>query len=138
MNLPRSASEQLISKALSLLDYLRPYLNHSFQNVRERLGSILINIFEADLCFAGGSKPECPRIKDIIAEVVQTVQILHQEMPKILPKGAKMVFSLRSDLLSAFLSEATVSNSDTIATTDSEYDKAVRLFKTSKFKSTIE
>lgn len=58
------------------IEYLRPYLNHSFKNVRERLGSILINIFEADLKFVGGPEPECPRIKDIINEVVQKIQIL--------------------------------------------------------------
>lgn len=62
-------------------------MNHSFQNVRERLGSILINIFEADLKFVEGPEPECPRIKDIIGEVVQKIQPLQYEMPKgIYPK----------------------------------------------------
>jgi len=49
---------------------------HRFQNVRERLGSMLINIFEADLQFPGGSEPECPRIKDIITELLPRLQIL--------------------------------------------------------------
>lgn len=61
-----------------ILEYLRPYLNHSFQNVRERLGSILINIFETDLKFVDAPEPECPRIKDIISEVVQRIQILQK------------------------------------------------------------
>lgn len=61
---------------------MRPYLNHSFQNVRERLGSILINIFEADLKFVDAPEPECPRIKDIIGEVVQKIQVLQNDAPK--------------------------------------------------------
>lgn len=64
------------------LEYLRPYLNHSFKNVRERLGSILINIFEADLQFVDAPEPECPRIKDIIHEVVQKIQVLKLDEPK--------------------------------------------------------
>lgn len=66
---------------LSFSDYLRPYLNHSFQNVRERLGSILINIFEADLQFVDGPEPECPRINNIITEVVQKIQVLQNGSP---------------------------------------------------------
>lgn len=65
-----------------LLEYLRPYLNHSFKNVRERLGSILINIFEADLQFVDAPEPECPRIKGIINEVVQKIQVLKLDEPK--------------------------------------------------------
>lgn len=61
------------------LDYLRPFLNHPFQNVRERLGSILINIFEADLIFPGGNEPECPRIKTFMAEVISKIQILNKD-----------------------------------------------------------
>lgn len=63
------------------VDYLRPYLNHPFQNVRERLGSILINIFEVDLQFIGGTEPECPRIKEFIAEILKKVTILNEEYP---------------------------------------------------------
>lgn len=69
------------------IEYLRPYLNHSFKNVRERLGSILINIFEADLKFVDAPEPECPRIKDIISEVVQKIQILKTDEPKSIRNG---------------------------------------------------
>lgn len=71
-----------LSKWFPILEYLRPYLNHSFKNVRERLGSILINIFEADLRFVDAPEPECPRIKDIINEVVQKIQVLKLDEPK--------------------------------------------------------
>lgn len=70
-----------------LTDYLRPYLNHSFQNVRERLGSILINIFEADLKFDDAPEPECPRVKEIIAEVLEKIQVLHQDHVPVVRAG---------------------------------------------------
>lgn len=54
-------------------------MSHSFQNVRDRLGSLLINIFEADLHFVDAAEPECPRIRDFIAEVVGKIQILNDE-----------------------------------------------------------
>lgn len=94
--------------------YLRPYLNHSFQNVRDRLGSILINIFEADLKFHGAHEPECPRIKDFVTDVMATIQVMHTEMPTTIPMD--------------------VDSADPQASgaTDTEYDKAVRLFKTGK------
>lgn len=76
-------------------DYLRPYLNHSFQNVRERLGSILINIFEADLKFLNAPEPECPRIKDIMGEVVTKIQALQLDGPKSAAKGMNIDQNLR-------------------------------------------
>lgn len=72
---------------MHFVEYLRPYLNHSFKNVRERLGSILINIFEADLQFTDAPEPECPRIHAIISEVVQKIQILKTDDPKNIRNG---------------------------------------------------
>lgn len=72
-----------LSKNAFKLEYLRPYLNHSFQNVRERLGSILINICEADIPFIGSPKPECPRIKAVIDEVVSKINILSDGFQKV-------------------------------------------------------
>lgn len=95
--------------------YLRPYLNHNFQNVRDRLGSILINIFEGDLHFQGASEPECPRIGTFIREVVAEIQILHRDLPKGTPMEVDAVDSTANGI---------------IKTTDSEYDQAVRLYKT--------
>lgn len=42
----------------------------------------MINIFEADLKFNNAPEPECPRIKDIIGEVVRKIQPLQYEIPK--------------------------------------------------------
>lgn len=95
---------------ISFSDYLKPYLNHSFQKVRERLGSIFINIFESDLNFVGAPEPKCPRIKDMMAEIVEKIQILQQEMPPMIK----------------------CSTTDSTETDNSEYQQAVRIFKTSK------
>lgn len=100
-----------------ILEYLRPYLNHSFQNVRDRLGSLLINIFEADLHFTGATEPECPRVKDFVHQIIAQIQIMHKDMPD----GTPMEVDTAGD------------STTTVATTgDTEYDQAVRLFKTSK------
>lgn len=101
---------------VSFPDYLKPYLNHSFQKVRERLGSIFINIFESDLNFVGAAEPECPRIKNMMAEVVEKIQILKQEMPALIK----------------------CTSTDSTETDNSEYQQAVRIFKTSKSNKSIQ
>lgn len=90
---------------------MKPHLNHSFQKVRERLGSIFINIFESDLNFVGAPEPECPRIKDIMREIVGMIKVLQQENLPIDKKSAE--------------GSGEVDNS--------EYQQAVRVFKTGNF-----
>lgn len=64
--------------------YLKPYLNHQFQNVRERLGSMLINIFECDISFPNRNiPPECPRIETFIDEITEKFHILYDDFPRI-------------------------------------------------------
>lgn len=68
------------SVAQRLLDYLRPFLNHPFQNVRERIGSTLINIFENDLCFHGEeSSNYSPRIADLIGSQAEQFALLRTQ-----------------------------------------------------------
>lgn len=64
------------SYAKRLLDYLRPYLNHQFQNVRERIGSTMINIFEGDLHFAHNIPTNAPSLKMIVKEIYPKLEIL--------------------------------------------------------------
>lgn len=65
------------SVAHRLLSYLRPYLNHPFQNVRERIGSTLINIFENDLEFPGSEWTNfSPRVADLIEASAPDFQLL--------------------------------------------------------------
>lgn len=116
-------------------EYLRPYLNHSFQNVRERLGSILINIFEADLKFFDAPEPECPRIKDIIGEVIAKIQVLQTEEQTINRNGNFVRFSLKFEftihLFIQFLDNMDAESLE-LNSKNEEYDKAIRLFKTSR------
>lgn len=84
----------LITLYLYFADYLRPFLNHPFQNVRERLGSILINIFEVDLVFKESNSPECPRIKDFIGEVMEKIVILNEDYPEAIASTGEGNFGL--------------------------------------------
>ena len=68
------------SVAYRLLDYLRPFLNHPFQNVRERIGSTLINIFENDLNFPGSQPPNfSPRIGELIESRTNEFLLLREQ-----------------------------------------------------------
>lgn len=108
---------RMTSVAKRLLEYLRPYLNHSFQNVRERLGSTLINIFEADLRFAGYRGHELsPKISEMVEYVVPKLAVLLREEEKQPEKVEKMEVGGEVE---------TAAKKD-----ESEYEVAVRLFKT--------
>ena len=66
-----SQQEWRVSQLLSrLLNLLRPYLNHPYQNVRDRLGSVLTNIFLHDLEIPGGTKSSSPRVEDFVNEIL--------------------------------------------------------------------
>lgn len=68
------------SVAHRLLDYLRPFLNHPFQNVRERIGSTMINIFENDLIFPGTEQTNfSPRIAELIGSRAQEFALLRDQ-----------------------------------------------------------
>ncbi|XP_058447896.1 proteasome activator complex subunit 4A-like isoform X2 [Malaya genurostris] len=108
---------RMTSVAKRLLEYLRPYLNHSFQNVRERLGSTLINIFEADLKFNGVRSLELsPKTTDMISYVMPKLSVLlSEEHPPIVEKMEV---------------EGESSQASNAKKEGSEYEVAVRLFKT--------
>lgn len=124
-------------------DYLRPYLNHSFQNVRERLGSLLINIFEADLEFGGANAPECPRIKDFMAEMLARLQILNDDIPEQMLAVGKKDGDEKADKKTEKVQADEVVSMDVSSTSSSgspatvtEYEEAIRLFKTGKWRLT--
>uniref|UniRef100_A0A336KJE2 CSON009560 protein n=1 Tax=Culicoides sonorensis TaxID=179676 RepID=A0A336KJE2_CULSO len=98
-----------------LLTYLTPYLDHSFQNIRERIGSILINIFEADLQFRDGPEPESPRVGKMIEGLMPRFEVLLKEKPKELTMGTEKM---------------EVDEDKSTVRVDTEYDVSVRLFKT--------
>ena len=62
-------------------------LTNPFDNVRERLGSVLVTVFKADLQFPGAaSNAPTPRMQDLINNVVPKLQFLVEESPTILGK----------------------------------------------------
>ncbi|XP_041764682.1 proteasome activator complex subunit 4B-like isoform X1 [Anopheles merus] len=110
---------RMASVAHRLLDYLKPHLDHPFQSLRERLGNTLINIFEGDLRFEGY---ECraisPQRSEMIAYVMPKLAILLQKDPE--PPKPKL----------AAAGEMQMEVEGGTPDEDSEYVKAVRLFKT--------
>jgi len=73
-----SQQEWRVSELLSrLLDVIRPYLNHPYQNMRDRLGSVLTNIFLHDLQIPGGTISSAPRVKDFVDEIIPQLAALN-------------------------------------------------------------
>ncbi|XP_058119346.1 proteasome activator complex subunit 4B-like [Anopheles coustani] len=116
---------RMASVAHRLLDYLKPHLNHSFQSLRERLGNTLINIFEADLRFEGyetlAISPQRAEMFEYVMPQVAILLLQDPEVPK--PIGAAKATSSTAAME---VDEATGESTSE----DSEYVKAVRLFKT--------
>lgn len=108
-------------------------MNHPFQNVRERLGSILINIFEVDIPFVGANDPECPRIETVIHEILSKINILSEGVQQVKSgerSNSKNFFCFC--FLFSLLFESITDPDDDDSTMDTEFDRAVRLFKTGK------
>ena len=70
---------RMISVGRRLLNYLDPFLNHPFQNVRDRIGSTLINIFENDLNFEEYKDGLIPRVKDFLINKQSEISILEND-----------------------------------------------------------
>lgn len=72
-----SQQEWRVSELLyRLLNLLRPYLNHPYQNMRDRLGSVLTNIFLHDIEIPGGTASSSPRVKDFVDEILPQLALL--------------------------------------------------------------
>ncbi|XP_039282651.1 proteasome activator complex subunit 4 isoform X2 [Nilaparvata lugens] len=66
-----------------LLDYIRPHLMHSFQNVRDRIGSILATIFESDLRTSSDiCRTTSPTVRDFVSYVLPQLNILCNFSPE--------------------------------------------------------
>ena len=72
-----SQQEWRVSELLfRLLKLLRPYLNHPYQNMRDRLGSVLTNIFLHDIDLPGGTASSSPRVRDFVNEILPQLALL--------------------------------------------------------------
>jgi len=60
-----------------LLDYLNPKLSHPYQLLRERIGSVLTNIFALDLPTSGERRTRGPQINKFVAAVMPQLQCLY-------------------------------------------------------------
>lgn len=109
-------------KSRPIAEYVRPYLDHPFQNVRNRIGSLLINIFETDLEFPDANAPECPRIGDFIDELLPRLDCLYNDAANV--QSVATSPDADADALEA---EASVSGPDSAVV--AEYKAAIRLFK---------
>ena len=64
-----------------LLDFLVPFLDHPFHNVRSRLGAVLTNIFALDLQFGdhGNASVSSPVEKDFFDQIFPRLQLLQTD-----------------------------------------------------------
>lgn len=63
-----------------LLDYLKPHLTHSYQNVREKIGNLVGNIFMYDLAFPNSPCLKlAPQRAPFIQEILPQLSILNIE-----------------------------------------------------------
>ena len=73
--------EWRIGALLHQLDkFLTPYLTHPYQNVRERLGSVVANIYAMDITFSqgpGGS--QSPSVANLLSQVIPKLDVMKVE-----------------------------------------------------------
>jgi len=70
--------EWRVGSLLHRLDqFLKPFLTHPYQNVRERLGSVVANIYAMDIQFPSGTGGALsPNISDLVTEVLPKLEMM--------------------------------------------------------------
>jgi len=73
--------EWRVGSLLHRLDqFLKPFLTHPYQNVRERLGSVVSNIYAMDIEFPTGTGGSLsPNLSDLVAEVLPKLEQMTKE-----------------------------------------------------------
>lgn len=92
--------EWRIGSLLHRLDvFLRPFLTHPYQNVRERLGSVVANIYALDISFSGGSAGgSSPSLAPLVADVFPQLAMMKEEPDQELYNFHKAVSRTPEDL----------------------------------------
>lgn len=100
-----SQQEWRVSELLfRLLNILRPYLNHPYQNMRDRLGSVLTNIFLHDIQIPGGTKSFSPRVENFVYEILpQLAPLLDNGNADSSVKLIQVIVSFIQALITVFL-----------------------------------
>lgn len=108
-----------------LFNYLQTYLMHPFQNVRDRVSSVLTNIFETNIVFPGGNQTNAPRISEFVANIVPKLQVLYIA-------GFKDVnhINYSSDSLTSLDKSTDLLDKGDVK--EGEKESAIRLFKTGR------
>lgn len=117
---------------------LRPYLSHPFQNVRDRMGSVLNNIFDGDLTFPGGNTPRSPLISEFVDFVVPQLAMLSNifaeaednNSNKILDDKRSLMNHVKSKITPMLLEEGQVFSMLPNSPLEKVEDGAIRLLKT--------
>ena len=65
----------------NLKSFLDPFLNHPYHNVRERIGSILTNIYACDIEYESteGALPSCPTVEEFVIELMPRLEVMRTE-----------------------------------------------------------
>nr|UCK81620.1 proteasome activator complex subunit 4 [Arenicola marina] len=63
------------------LQYSQPHMAHTYKNVRDRLGSILVNVFLYDVQLRQGAGTSSPTRAQFILDVVKKLQVLRESHP---------------------------------------------------------
>ena len=73
--------EWRVGYLLNKLDnFLNPFLTHPYHNVRERLGSVLSNIYSPDFKFStGAAGPDSPRISALVEKLLPRLEIMKSD-----------------------------------------------------------
>ncbi|KAK6639500.1 hypothetical protein RUM43_007773 [Polyplax serrata] len=121
-----------------LLTCFDPYLSHPFQNVRERIACALVNIFQADITFAG-SITLGPHPEDFMASIVKKLDVLFSltnsavnvSNTLIEPKNNSTVNDIANKLMNVHFDDEVSNEKSSIILPDySDKDSAFRLLKT--------
>lgn len=108
-----------------LFVYLQEFLTHPYQNVRERISSVLTNMFETDLLFTGAddSSVQTPRIAAFIDEVMPRLNILYGVAGGVKDVVAAAAAKDVEERTAEALQQVSLCG-------DEDKDVAIRLFKT--------
>ncbi|XP_021936150.1 proteasome activator complex subunit 4B-like isoform X2 [Zootermopsis nevadensis] len=111
-----------------LLNYLKPFLTHSFQNVRERLGSVISNIFEPDIVLHDGNCTSSPHIAAFVSELMPRLAVLYEIGPEAVQCSGNHIIVRKNS--SREVAGAAADASQKIQANSEERDMAIRLLKT--------
>ncbi|KAL0269474.1 UNVERIFIED_CONTAM: hypothetical protein PYX00_007188 [Menopon gallinae] len=119
---------------IRLLDYVRPFLTHPFQNVRERIGNVLTNIFQPDMKMMN-AKTLGPHVDEFMLDIVREVDSLYSlTFSDDNNKCKKDLNNITVNEITGKLDNVQITDADKAISnkldTSAEKEVCIRLFKT--------